>query len=140
MRSRATLVVLLMAAVFQVGLLWRRAAAARTPVPTPTVFLAPGDTVPVLRARSEDGARRPFVPASANGQWTVVLAFRSDCKPSQAVAPRWREWLSDAHPVNTLAVTRDSLPVALAYRDAQGWPVRGFPWSVPGAAPRNIRW
>lgn len=124
MRSRATLVVLLMAAVIQMGLLWKRAAAARPPVSAPAVFLAPGDTVPVLQVRREDGNRVPFAPASTDDRWTVVLAFRSDCKPSQAVSTGWREWLSASRPVNVLAVTRDSLPVALAYRDAQRWPVR----------------
>lgn len=124
MRSRATLVVLVLAAVFQVGLLWHRVAAAPAPAPSPVVFLAPGDTVPALRVRREDGTRGPLSLASTDGRWTVVMAFRSDCKPSQAVASRWREWLSASRPVNVLTVTRDSLPAALAYRTAQRWPVR----------------
>ena len=124
MRRRSIVLVLVLAALFQAGLLWTRAAAARAPRVAPPVFLATGDVLPTLRVRHEDGTRAPFRLASADGRWTVVLSFRSDCKPSQAVVPAWSEWLGRTHPVNVLAVTRDSLPVAVSYRDAKGWPVR----------------
>jgi hypothetical protein len=123
MRTRLAFVSLVLLALVQVAVLGRKAVARPAPV-GPPVFLAVDDTVPQLRVRHEDGTRAAHRFASGAGRWTVVLSFRSDCKPSQAVVPAWTAWLNTRHPVDVVAVTRDSLPVATTYRDARRWPVR----------------
>lgn len=121
MRTKVLGIALVLLALFQGSMLWSR-LGARPARPTPPAFLAVGDTIPPLRVRLEDGRWARYRPGSA-GEWTLVMAYRSTCAPSQAVAPAWQRWLSTPRSVRVLAITRDSLPAAVAYRSRQHWPV-----------------
>lgn len=122
--------VLVLAAIFQVAVLFARGSAWPQAGAMP-IFMAHGDTVNSLQVRFDDGRSGQYRPGGGGRRWTVLLAFRSDCAPSHVVAPEWSRWLSAARPVDVLAVTRDSLAAALAYRERQRWPVRLV--SVQGA-------
>lgn len=118
-------------ALAQVGVLWRQVSVRSFPSSSPAVILAPGDTVRSLRVQFENGRRGRYRLDVPDHQWTVVLSFRSDCAPSRLAAPLWRQWLTSPKPLRVVAVTRDSLPTALAYRGREGWPVQLL--SVHGA-------
>ncbi|HEX6913091.1 MAG TPA: hypothetical protein VF142_21960 [Longimicrobium sp.] len=121
MRTKVLGTVLVLLALFQASMLWSR-LSARPARATPPAFLAVGDTIPPLRVRLEDGRWARYRPGSA-GEWTLVMAYRSTCAPSQAVAPAWQRWLSTPRSVRVVAMTRDSLPAAIAYRSRQRWAI-----------------
>jgi hypothetical protein len=124
MSTRVAGAVLMVAALFQGGVILNRATAGPGPAARPPlVFQSLGDTLGSLQVLAEGGSRKAWRAGSAEAAWTVVMAFRSDCVPSRNAAPAWREWLGRPHPVKAVAVTRDSLSVARRYRDSEGWAV-----------------
>lgn len=123
MLTRVVGVALVVTALVQGGLIWKRSVAASPPPRPPLVFQRVGDRLEDVRVVAEDGTRRAWGPGRSEGRWTLVMSFRSGCVPSQSAAPVWRSWLDRGHPVAAVAITRDSIATARSYRDSVGWTV-----------------
>jgi peroxiredoxin len=103
----------------------------REPEPLPYRTLAVGDTVRALTGSLDGGPRGRFSLVREDGRPTVVLGFKSTCPFCEKAAPVWRDWLRSPHGAEVVAVSREPMDTARAYRDRHGWRVQVL--SVEGA-------
>lgn len=105
------------------GVLIGRDFVDREPEPAPYRVLSVGDTVEALSVTVRGDRDSSLALVRDDGQPTILLAFNSTCPHCESVAPMWRDWLQTPRSAYVLAITKDSLPQAQAYRSRHGWNV-----------------
>jgi hypothetical protein len=113
--------VLCAAALAQVAVLSLRPAE---PIPPPVFSLSTGDTVVHLNGSNPDGSPASIRWGSADGRWTALLAFHSECAFCDMVAEDWQAWLQRGPSVQVVAITGELPDVGAAYARAHDWNVR----------------
>jgi len=108
-------------AVLQSAILIRR--EVETVPPDPPAELAVGDPVAGIDGLWADSGEQGVTLVRDDGQWTVVLAFHSQCVWCDRAAPMWAEWLSQPRDARVLAVTRDNPRSAVEYANRHGWAI-----------------
>lgn len=129
---RVTILLLVLLVFTQLALFANK--AGRVPPPAESVF-ATGERVTVLNGWSLDGQPTQRAIADGNGRWTAVIAYYSTCSYSEQAADQWRDWLRLDHPFRVVAITKDSVTHARAYRNRHEWRVEVI--AVPDARLRS---
>lgn len=133
--ARPIVVALSLLAVLQIVWLGVRASGGAAPPPPQSPLsppVLPGDTLAHLSLLDADGIPTRLPLAGASPAPTVVLAFFSGCVHCATVAPAWAEWERRwRHRVRIIAITRDPVGEAQAYRHAHGWDFPVFSLADP---------
>lgn len=99
--------------------------------PSSPISISLGDLVPRFTGIDSTGKAAEYLLANDEGAATLVLAFDTDCVHTEAVQKEWRAWLGSHRSIRSIAVARDSIGSARAYRDAQRWDLHVFSLDDP---------